>query len=308
VIGKSKEMLEQVKTAVRISLEAVGSILIPFASAEYDEIFKESEKNIEAIKNDPVFREAYDETAKILGNSDVASLAFFANPSLVITNAFLQKAPELAVDAIDVVTGGTMTDKLKKIKDAASSVAKVGAVAAIGSNIQTSSYGRGNNFLFEDESPSGGKGKVKGKGQAATKQSPKKLASVLSSPEMIKAINDNPRVKKMRAEAKRIVDEETTGIIEKTQQLLSLKSVQQIEKLTGKKIQTGKELQQLGKKAKIPDQKLSQEQFASMKKMIKDYAIKKMLQKIKSLTNAKITDENYVLARYKETIKKIQSM
>lgn len=293
VVGKSKEMLQQVKTAVRVSLEAVGSIVVPFASAEYDKIFEESGKKIEAIKSD--YKEVYEETAKHLNNSDVAALAFMVSPATVITSKFLNTAPDVAVDAVDVVTGGTMTDYLSKIKDATKAAVKTASVASIASHAKLESRRRAQGHLFEE------KNEKKEDGN-------QKLKKALASPEMIKKINENPRVKKMRVQAKKIVDEETAQILDSIQNMLAVKSIQDVEKLTGKQIPQGKELQQLAKKGKVPDQKIDQAQFASIKKMIKEFFVKKLVQKTTSLKRAGIPENNYVHAKYNETIKKIQAL
>jgi hypothetical protein len=146
-IGKSKELLQNVKTAFAVSIDWVFSSLVPFFDAEYDKIFENHRTKLNEIKQR--YDSVYKRSSEVLSGGDAQLVMFMVNPTAFLTGPILEKAPDAAIDALDVITGGNIPPKkLKRAKELASSFA---VATTAGAAYQNSSFKRNGNLLLKEE-------------------------------------------------------------------------------------------------------------------------------------------------------------
>jgi hypothetical protein len=146
-IGKSKELLQNLKTAFAVSIDWVFSSLVPFFDAEYDKIFEDHRTKLNEIKQR--YDSVYKRSSEVLKGGDAQLVMFMVNPTAFLTGPILEKTPDAAIDALDVITGGNIPPKkLKRAKELASSFA---VATAAGAAYQNSSFKRNDNLLLKEE-------------------------------------------------------------------------------------------------------------------------------------------------------------
>lgn len=119
-MGSGKEVAAQAKGLVKTTFEAAISFVIPFVSGEYDKIAKETHEEVTKIKKQ--YEGVYKNNLDAIFNLDLVTLAFFLNPSAVITGEIFHKlmysAPEAALSILGFfvpVSGMKMWNSLMRV-------------------------------------------------------------------------------------------------------------------------------------------------------------------------------------------------
>ena len=329
-VGKSKELAQRVKGAVSLTLEAIGGICLPFVNAEYKKVLDKTNKDVAAVRQQ--YQKLYDETSKLLGEKDAQFLMFMLNPTQWITGKFLETAPDTAVDVLDVATGGKMTDFLGKVKTAVGFATKGAAIHSGYTNMNSSRNYCGNRLNEDKEEKKGGIDE-------------EKLAEILRSPKVVNFIKNNPMIKEMQAKAQQIIDKEVEEMVKLANSINGVKTLEDLQKATGQKVseasarvnrkliaellgvdpkkeqqpvagsqqekakvgQGSTSVEDIAKEAKVSQQKIDATKLAAGKKMMKDFLVKKLKEKIADAKKAGAADNDYMVAKCQEAITKIQS-
>ena len=328
-IGKSKELMQRVKGAVSLTLEAVAGICLPFVNAEYGKILEETNKNVASVRKE--FQKVYDSSSEVLGKKDAQFLMFMVNPTQWITGKFLETAPDVAVDVLDTATGGKMTGFLGKVKTAVGYAAKGAALHSGYTNLNSSMHYHGDRLSEDKDGEKSGIDK-------------EKLAEILRNPQVIDFIKNNPNIQKMQTRARQVIDKEIEDMVELAASINGVKTLDDLQKVTGKKVseasardkgkliaeilgtdpkkeqqpvsksqqekmkgeQSGLSVEDVAKEAKISQQKIDATKLAAAKKMMKDFLVKKLKEKIADAKKAGAADNDYMVTKYQEAITKIQ--
>jgi hypothetical protein len=328
-IGKSKELMQRVKGAVSLTLEAVAGICLPFVNAEYGKILEETNKNVASVRKE--FQKVYDSSSEVLGKKDAQFLMFMVNPTQWITGKFLETAPDVAVDVLDTATGGKMTGFLGKVKNAVGYATKGAALHSGYTNLNSSRHYHGTRLSEDKDGEKSGIDK-------------EKLAKILRSPKVIEFIKNNPNIQNMQSRARQVIDKEIEDMVELAASINEVKTLGDLQKVTGKKVsetsarakgkliaellgtdpkkeqqsspnsqqekmkgeQGGASVEDVAKEAKISQQKIDATKLATAKKMMKDFLTKKLKEKIADAKKAGAEDDDYVVVKYQEAITKIQ--
>lgn len=105
-----------VKSALNIIYDVLGSTLIPWVKGSYDKIFAEREKKIKEIEGK--YKEYYNRIWAPYDLNDVTCLAFFASPPAMISFFLAKGAPDVAMSAIThlVNSDSVVLSYLSKVK------------------------------------------------------------------------------------------------------------------------------------------------------------------------------------------------
>jgi hypothetical protein len=106
-VGSVKEVTRRARTLVRVAFETVMTTILPFVKDSYDDIFKQEEADINAIRSE--YKDAFDRTTKTFGN--IETMAFFMAPGPFLLAQVGSKAPNAIASTLSVATGG-LTDKV----------------------------------------------------------------------------------------------------------------------------------------------------------------------------------------------------
>jgi len=217
IAGKSKEVLASIKMFVRLSFEAVVSTLVPFLEAEYGKIFDDEESEIKKLRTE--YKDVYEATNKVFQN-DASVFAFFAAPGPMVAAMTLKKGPDAAVGALktlDSFTGGALGWMWGHAE-------KRNPFDFKRKSLDLSSYRRGGKFIFEDE-------------EKPSKEGPKeKLKDKKSLQKIAKSLEDSQKLQAAKKEFIAANRNTMKKCYEAAEELSKAKTLEDLQKLTGKKI------------------------------------------------------------------------
>ncbi len=217
------------QTVLKILLEGIPKLLIPFVNGKYDEIFKEEEERNKKIRvkyakvfaaNDAAFK------------GDAQAIAFLFDPGKYLAYKMVKNMPAAAVKMVSMLAGGNK-GVLGKIKglgsqlgvkiDAPDPNQKVRRTPQDTRKVIDALYNVFGESVLREDSEDTGKSELLNQ-----------LVKMFSSPEFINAVNDSPVAKEMRQDAKNSVGKTLNELNKLAGELLGFSSLQDLKTLTGK--------------------------------------------------------------------------
>ena len=102
--GEGQKTLVRARGAVKTAFEVVKSVVLPFYSTKYKQIFDEQDKLLDTIEKK--YEDVYRSTDKALWeNNDFIFFAFISNPTAFVTTQFFRKAPGAVTGIIGTLLG-----------------------------------------------------------------------------------------------------------------------------------------------------------------------------------------------------------
>lgn len=278
--GKTKELARRSITVLQVAFETLMTTLIPFLTDSYDEIFASEARDIAKIKNE--YSSYYKASDDALG-SDLATFAMIAFPGPALLSKFVKNAPGAAKSVLSVATGGLSDEYLSG----------GGGKKSPGSIFD--SYARSYQELLSEAE----------KEKDVKSKKEQTLADKIGSKKFISVMLDrSPVMSAASKEAQEIYRNTLNSTFEQASQVLSAKSIDDIEKATGEKLEGTEEL----KKIKGAErQKAEQELLKTVKKSVKKVYISKLEARVKPVAEAFGEDHPYVRG-YLEVINKINAL
>jgi hypothetical protein len=286
-VGKTKEITRKTRTLLTVSFGVILTTLIPGLGAKYSEVFEKEKKDIQKIRNE--YKDVYERTNKALASTDAAFIAFMTAPELTISALALSKSPEVIKGTLSVLTGGFSDTLFKKVMDA--------------------------NFEeFVDKKFSE---KNKKKNESVAHSPVKQLLKEVSEEEASRKILSNKKfLKKSLAGASNLreiqkIATETyrRSLSEVYKQAVSVlreaKTIEDLEKLTGKKIPEAEELKQLPQQEREPAEKML---IDATRKTMKEFYVKNLQSQIDTVVKAGVPEESPYVQDFMNAIQKIRSL
>lgn len=290
-VGKSKEITRKARSLVTVSFGVILTTLIPGLSAKYSKIFEKEKKDIEKIRGQ--YKDVYEMTNKALGSADAAFVAFMTAPDLTLSALAISKSPEVVKGILSTLTGGLSDDLFKKVKDA--------------------------NFEeMEDESSDRKTDKSKKKkrtdkakavtGESLLRENSEEVdKKILSNRRFLRKSLSNSislgEIQKVATESYR------TSLSEVYKQavavLKEVKTVEDLEKFTGKKVPEAEDLKKLPPQEKEKAEKML---IDAARKTMKEFYIKNLQSQIDVVVKAGIPEEAPYVQDFKAVIQKIKSL
>lgn len=294
-VGKSKEITRKARTLLTVSFGVILTTLIPGLGVKYSKIFEKEKSDIQKIRNQ--YKDVYERTNKALSSTDAAFVAFMTAPDLTLSALALNKSPEVIKDTLSVLTGGFSDSLFDKVMN--------------------------KNFedLLDGEDAS-----EKSRRKKRKIDNKKKQSSDLFGESLLKEISEEEATKKILSnkkflskslagsdslrEIQKIANEtykrSLSEIYEQAVAVLKeAKTVEDLEKITGKKIPEAEELKKLPPQEKEKAEKMLIE---AARKTMKQFYIKNLQSQIDVVTKAGIPEETPYVQDYKATIQKIKSL
>jgi hypothetical protein len=284
ISGKSQETSVKAQTLLKSAFETIGSTLIPSLSSDYKDIFDAEQRQIEKLKQQ--YKPVYDATWNSLMDSDVQFLAMLYSPKMFFAADFLQKAPASVMKAASILSGGRLDGVLSKIKN-------VFHITDKKSNGNDSSYNnyesslRTGDLLHEDDAK------------------PKKdVVSVLSSEKLVNAFLDSPETQRAQQSAQKIVQGALTQAYNTAKGIADAKSVDDLSRITGRKID-------LSKLKSLPQedmQQAEQQLLKAVKASSKQFIVKNLLGQVQSARKAGVPENSQYILDYNKVIQRVRSL
>lgn len=279
-VGKTKEMARKSITLLQIAFEATMTTLIPFLTDSYDEIWAAEARDIDKIRSE--YGEYYRKADEFFSGGPLA-LAMIAFPGPTLLGKFAKEAPGAAKSILSVATGG-ISDRYLDRRSGGSRKGPGSIFDSYAINYE--------NLLSEDA-----------KGPEEKKE--KTLADKIGSRKFIDAMLDrSPTMVAAARDAQEIYRATLDRAFEQASEVLSAKSIEDIEKATGEQIDAATELQKIQGSER---EKAEQELLKTVKKSIKQMYIARLKNQIKPAIEAFGEDHPYVLG-YQEVIDKIKAL
>lgn len=288
-VGKSKEITRKARTLLTVSFGVILTTLIPGLGAKYAKVFEKEKSDIQKIRNQ--YKDVYERTNKALSSTDAAFVAFVTAPDLTLSALALSKSPEVVKDILSVFTGGFSDDLFNKVKD--------------------KNFG---DLLDNSGSDSSKKKKKRDKdgnvfGESLLKEISEEEATkkILSNRKFLRKSLSNSRslgeIQKVATESYR---RSLSEIYKQAVAVLKeAKTLEDLEKLTGKKIPEAEDLKNLPPQEKEKAEKML---IDAARKTMKEFYIKNLQSQIDAVAKAGIPEEAPYVQDFKETIQKIKSL
>lgn len=323
-IGKLKELKADTKAALKVAWGTALSSVIPTMNKGYKEIFAERDKEISSIKS--AYKSVYDSAWSVFQNDDFAMLGFFYNPTAVLTSAFAKNAGEATLQVLDTIVAGSpvesaidyfkgkwekagmeappKAEKSSSVSDRSSSGDK--EKTSKSDSAQTAkkdSNSKSSELMTKDKQNAGrvrpGRLIRENKGQISLAKVPPEEYEKLVSQAM-----STPRAKKMRADAKQLVDAMLNDIYKKAQDITNAKSFDELKRLN-----------LLPKDFKAPEgdnpeenKKNEQLLFNTVRESMKKNFKMKLQGNIKSAVKAGVPSDSTFVAAHKKVISAIDAL
>lgn len=296
-VGKTKEVARRVVTLAQVAFETIMTTLIPFLTDSYDEIFAKEASDIQGIRSE--YSQYTQATEEALRGPGATLLAFMAFPQAALLHRSVEDGPDAIKKVLSVATGGA-TDKYL---GGGSGGGRSGGPKSSGI---FDSYNRNNSLklFLEDEKESKGK---KEKGEKSEKEKPEEnpIVKKIRNKEFIAAVIKKSNVMGPASEdAKKLYRETLKNAFEEAKGVLSAKSLDEIEKVTGGKLKGKEKVDSLkgDEKKKIEDTILK-----TVKQSAKKVYISKLQKQVKPVRE-KYGDDFPFVVDYDTVIQKIKSL
>lgn len=291
-VGKTKELARRAVTVVQVAFETIMTTLIPFLEDSYDEIFAAEKSDIQGIKSE--YSQYYQATEEALRGPGATLLAFMAFPQAALLHRSVEDGPGAIKKVLSVATGGTSDKYLGGGGGGGRGGPKSSGIF--------DSYSRNKSLklFLEDEKESKGKKK-------SDKENPEEnpLVKKIRNKEFISSVMQKSEVMGPASEeAKQIYRKTLKTAYEQANGVITAKSIDEIEKATGKKLKGKEELNKLkGDERK----KAEDEMLKAVKQSAKKLYITKLQSQVKPVRD-RFGDDFPFVKDYDTVIQKINSL
>jgi len=287
--GKTKELSQKGQTLLKTTFVTIATTLIPGVKDKYGEIFSNEKEMIDKIRSD--YSDVYGATWEAFADQDVAIAAFMFRPDLFITQHLVRKAPKAAAKLLSVLSGGTLDGILQK-------------------NLGGSGKGRGESSilgLIGSQPKEDGPGYYEGVIREDDGEDPavKKLAAIAANKKVRAVLTNSQEVQKLAAVGQAMVKKTLGSVVKQAQGVLGAKSLDDLQKITGKQIPG---MDKLGGMEQQARQKAEQLLIASIKKTMKEFYVKQLEEQAKKAVDAGVPKDHPFIKSYLDVISKIKAM
>ena len=276
--AETKKISQRSQTLLKVSFEAIVTSLIPAFGSDYDDIFDEQNQQLDKIKSQ--YKDVYDATYTSFKDRDVVISAFLYAPALFLTTKAAIQAPQVTAKLMNILTGGRLDSFVSKITKALK-------------------FGDTKKPLDRDNS---------GFSESLIREASNKEAKVrkaLQSKKVLSVVQNSQKTKQIQSATQKIVNNSLKKVYEKASSLTNIKSIEQIEKLTNKKIKGIEELKKLkpNERAEAASQLMK-----GVKTATKQYYVKSLTATVKEVMSVGLTREHPFVQAYLKTISQINSL
>lgn len=277
-----EKLSAQVQTVVKGFLYGLPTLFVPFLEYDYEAFRAEEKEKVEAIKKK--YEKTLQANLDAITSNDAFGLAFLLAPSTVLGAQLAVKAPEAALKALDVLTGGS--GFLAGIRQALSGPASVGFHDPGGHHGGAwAGHGGGGYSDSSDLYEASQEGSV----------SKAEVQKLLKDKRVLAAIQKSPVAKQMKQDAVNL-------LVNHVKRFMASQDYDQMRKLAKGDVgfaQIGQKLAQMNQAGQIPPQDnpvITQAMVPELKKAYKDFWVKQLQQLTKQYPEANVELVNGIKA------------
>lgn len=277
-----EKLSAQTQTVVKGFVFGIPTLFVPFLEYDY-EAFREQEKaKVEVVKKK--YEKVLQANLDAITSNDAFGVAFLLAPTSILAAQLAVKAPEMALHALEVFTGGS--DLLAGIRQAISGVTNVGFHDPGGHAVGAWQGGNapgGGGGEFGGGYGDGGLNEATGVDKAAATA---QIQDLLKDKEFVNKIENSSVAKKMKADGIKLITDHV-------KRFMALNDYDQMRKMAKGDVgfaQIGQQLSQMNQAGQIPSQDnpvVTNALVPEIKKAYKEFWIKQLQQLLRQFPNAK---------------------
>lgn len=275
IAGEIGKLSSRAQAAASVIFKGAVGLLIPFVELKYEEIFDEESRRQQAIM--ARYKDVYDQVDEVM--KDAWRLPFLIDPATTLAMMVAVRAPRAALAAAWTIAGRDLvSDQMKQ------RIRIDQELRQLWRQIVEVRHRRSGRILVEAPTP-------------------EVVSAFLTNPFVRKLINNSQTAKRMRADGLNLIQSTLDEIIDVTERVLQIDSIDQLEHLTGRTIDTSSAEVSPGESDEIQDSVIRQ-----LKLKVKDEAISKLQRRMSEMgLNASDTD-NPIYQLFFRVIKKIANL
>ena len=306
--GKTKELSARAQALLKVAFEAVATTVIPILRDDYEEIFEKERHSLEKIRQE--YGDVYQSNWDALFNSDVQIAAFFYAPAALLTAQLVRKSPDLALNLISILSGGSLDDWIEGVRTKAHVKARSHRYRPYEKfNVGYSSYHKGDKTHL----PNGGPGYgveyyehlVREDASSDDDDDTDRLVKLLTSPKLKARLQQSRVVQKMEQEGRAIVRSTLQQVFKQAQGVMSANSLYDLQNKTGSRL---KGLDKLAQMQPQERQKAEATLLAGTKKSMKEFYVKNLEGQLKQAIEAGVPQDSPYVQDYLHFIVKIKAL
>lgn len=292
-VGKTKELSVRAQALAKTVVGSTVAGVLPFIHMNYGKIYNREKQSLDRLKSQ--YKDVYDSSWKALRSGDAAVLGFLCAPEATLTSNMARKAPVVTLGVLNTISGGKFDDIIEKFKSVSDeggdsiSVDKQfsGRIKDyVKSRVAGESTLRGKHVIVEDASSAEGK-----------------LVAFITNPKTVSAALNTQKAKKMQADARAVVTKTLRDAVNIVEVVQSAKTLEDVQKATGKKIELPKEYANLSDDEKTA---LVAETIKILKKSTTEFVIASLKKHVTLVVQQGIPEDSWYVSQYKIAINKLK--
>lgn len=275
-VGKTKELARRVITLGSVVFRTIMTTLLPFLGETYEEVFESEKRDLERIRSE--YSDVYNATSKLF-STDAAGIAFFVAPGAFLTGLFLKKSPAIATQALSVMSGGISDKYIQRYY-----------------STKTSKSSPRTSGMFES----------KNRKRIILEINEDSVDDVVLLKKIVeKSLETSPVAGNLQREARNIYKKTLESAYAEAASVLTARSIQEIERIVGKKMKMPPETVGINLSEKLAAEK---DALEKMKDSLKKFYTDPLYRRIQEAKSAGIPNNNPFIVDHVSTIEKIEKL
>lgn len=294
--GKTKEMSARTQSLVKVAFEALATTLAPWLGSDYNKIFEKEKQSIDKIRSE--YADVYKATWDAFNNADILISAFAYRPDLFLTAALAKTAPKAVAKLLSVLSGGTLDKVIKQVltgkKEKERRPGQAGDLDAFLGKM----FGDKGNSRLSD-------GHLREEDTEGNVQEPTGLERLVTNDKVKELLANSPKVKQLEQVGQQVVQDTLRDVFGHAQDVLTAKSLTDLQTKLGKKIPGLDKLQQ------VPEQERAaaeQTLLTGVKKGMKELYTKSLEAQVQTAIKAGVPQDHPFVRDYMKVISKIKAL
>lgn len=233
VMGK---ISAKANSAINVIIKGLPTLVVPGLTYNYSKIYEKEKERINAIKNK--YKEVFDRTEVAL-QGDAQGLAFMLNPVNFLGAKLAQSSPAIAIEALEILTGGAAEDAFKDVK----SVLRTRKIEKGYGDKAFGAYKKKEQPAYKENKEK--RNNILSEQESFTSSLQRKFYQLLNNQQVVAALKKSPIINDMQRSALQAVQNSAKEIMQQVEILLNIDNLEELQNALHKKLNLNT-IEQLG--------------------------------------------------------------
>lgn len=310
--GKTKKLSAKTQTLAKVAYETIATTIIPTLKDSYEEIFSAEDEKIKKIQEE--YHDVFQRTWTAFLDHDALLAAFLYSPVTFLTATMTKKSPNVVMNMLSVLTGGSLDEWLEKIKERYDITGEDQPTEKPRySKTQKGSpgmgmYGMGGYGAYGGMGDNGmgySEGVIRERGEKKKPQNKKPLEQVLLNKDVLAKVANSDVTKKLEREGRELVRGTLETIYKHAQTVLKANNLQALQQAIGGSLKGTDKLSQVPKEERAAAE---QTLMSAMKKSMHAFYVKSLEVHVKKAVADGVPEDSAYVHDFQHVISKIKSL